>query len=209
MNFVLPSRKKIKSLSRKHAAKKREDIIKSLEKVKKIAITTDAWTSTKQRLGFLGITVHYYKKFILKSISLGVKKLSGSHTAENLAEALTDFLNEFRILEKIISITGDNASNMRAAAKLLNEANQFKIKFHGCFAHILNLTITAVIKSLKLDLDNEDEYSTFDFNKILCKCRKLVGLFSHSTHLNEQLLKEQENTENNTKLRLVQDVVTR
>ena len=65
----MPSRKKIKSLSKKFADKKRNDIKKALSKPNTIAVTTDAWTSTKQRIGYLGLTDLYYKKFVLKSIS--------------------------------------------------------------------------------------------------------------------------------------------
>ena len=53
VKFSIPSRKKIKSLSKKLAAKKREDLKKALSKANQIAVTTDAWTSTKQRIGYL------------------------------------------------------------------------------------------------------------------------------------------------------------
>ena len=131
-----------------------------------------------------------------------MKRLFGSHGAENLASALSWFFNEFEITKKVVSITGDNASNMRAAAELLN------IKYHGCFAHILNLIVTNAIKNLKMDLSEDDEdLSHFKFSKVINKCRQLVGLFSHSTQLNEQLLEAQ--TDGQNKLCLIQDVVTR
>ena len=47
---------------------------KILEKLKEatslMAISVDAWTSVKQHLGFLGITVHFYIKNELQSVSL-------------------------------------------------------------------------------------------------------------------------------------------
>ena len=204
----MPSRKKISALSKKYAEKKREDIKQALSKADSIAITTDAWTSTKQRIGFLGVTVHYFKNFVLKSISLGVKKLTGSHSAENLASCLKGYFIDYGISGKIFSITGDNASNMRAAAEIL------KIKYHGCFAHILNLIVVSAIKKLKIDSsDDDEEDNLFEFSKVLNRCRKLVGLFSHSTHLNEILLEEQPivivKEKEQNKLILIQDVVTR
>ena len=116
--------------------------------------------------------------------------------------------SDFGISDKIFSITGDNASNMRAAAEIL------KIKYHGCFAHILNLIVVSSIKNLKIDLpDDDEEENSFEFYKILNRCRKLVGLFSHSTHLNEILLEEQPirivKEKEQNKLVLIQDVVTR
>ena len=110
------------------------------------------------------------------------------------------FCQIFGILNKVVSITGDNAANLRLAAEKL------KIKFYGCFAHTLNLIVQNALKNLnvssELNCEEEDSiYSTLE------KCRKQVGLFSHSTKLNDALDKEENS--NNTKVSLKQDVVTR
>ena len=47
--------------------------------------------------------------------------------------------------DKIVSITGDNAGNMRKAAKLLGKP------FISCFAHVLNLVVKNTIPNLKID----------------------------------------------------------
>lgn len=203
-NYVIPNRKDFRKLLKKEAKKKKNEIIQKLDKIEHVAVTTDGWTSTKQKYSYLGLTVHFFKNFALKTISLGVKRLQGSHTAENLATTLNDFFCEFNIKDKIISITGDNASNMRATARNLN------IRFYGCFAHILNLIVTNSIKNLKIDFDDENSViDEFSFAHVLKRCRSLVCLFSHSTHLNEKLLEDQEKDGKKSKLRLVQDVKTR
>ena len=104
-----------------------------------------------------------------------------------------------------MSITGDNASNIRAAARLLN------IQFYGCFAHILNLIVGSSFKFLELDNFDDNVDGDNSIKMVLTKCRKLVGLFKHSTQLNEQLCLDQlKYKKNNQKvLTLIQDVVTR
>ena len=77
MKFKLPSRRKLKNLVKKTAYNKREQIEKSLQNVEEIAITTDGWTSTKQNISYIGVSVHYYVGYTLHSLSLGVKRLNG------------------------------------------------------------------------------------------------------------------------------------
>ena len=199
-NYSVPKRKKIKKVVKFLADDQREKVKKSFENIENVAVTTDYWTSVKQKIGYVGLTVHFFEGFALKSVSLGVKRIIGSHTADNIKEVLLNFFESFGILNKVVSITGDNAANLRLAAEKL------KIKFYGCFAHTLNLIVQNALKNLnvssELNCEEEDSiYSTLE------KCRKQVGLFSHSTKLNDALDKEENS--NNTKVSLKQDVVTR
>ena len=112
-----------------------------------------------------------------------------------------------------MAIVGDNASNVKLAAQSLN------IKFYSCFAHVLNLVVTGAIKKLKIEhlTDDQKMNDLKDFPQVVQKCRKLVGLFSHSSQLTEQLLADQRHenmSQQKTKkkkrvLRLIQDVITR
>ena len=208
--FELPSRKSLKNLSRVHAKREREMIKKELESATDIAITTDAWTSTKQHLGFIGITVHYFANFVLKSVSIGVKCVYGHHDGRTLGEAIKAHCENFGIWSKVKAITGDNAGNMRLAASYLT------IPFYPCFAHILNRIIVTVLGNLKIDLKDDEDLSHSTVDSILHKLRRLVGLFNKSTILNEELLKAQQPINSTPKkgikvklLRLIKDVKTR
>ncbi len=79
-HFALPSRRKLKKYTREMAENKRNDIKKTLETVKEISVTTDCWSSTKQKIGFIGVTLHFYTNFVLNSLSLGVKKIKGDQS---------------------------------------------------------------------------------------------------------------------------------
>ena len=198
VSFKIPNRKKIKALVKDEAEERRVKIKEKFAKVDKVAITTDCWTSTKQKIGYMGITVHFYNEFVLHSISLGVKQLSGAHDSTYLATTIGQILTDYEIFHKCVAITGDNASNIKLAAHLLN------IPFYGCFAHILNLIVVNTLKTF--NSEENDDIDCNEMNSLISKCRKLVGLFNHSTKLNEQLLSEQEPAK---KLSLIQDVVTR
>ena len=95
------------------AEEKRNSVKKDLESADNIAITTDCWTSVKRKMCFLGITVQLINVFKSKSLSLGIKRIFGSHTAKNLYNALMSIFVEFGILDKIISITRDIAANIK------------------------------------------------------------------------------------------------
>jgi len=52
INFTNPSRRSLKRLAKKNAAAAKEAVKKTLEEVSEVAITTDAWTSTKKKWDF-------------------------------------------------------------------------------------------------------------------------------------------------------------
>ena len=204
-NFSPPSRRAIKKLAKQQVADEKEKVKTELGKIEHVAITADGWTSTKQKLGYVAATVHYFvKDLIMKSISLGVKRLPGSHTGERLADTIRAICDEFNIFNKVVSMTGDNAKNMHVAAKHL------KLPYISCFAHVLNRIVVTTLANLKIDVGNDESMP------VLVKCRKLIGTFNHSTQLTETLIEDQMKTNDQepdkskwTKLRLIQDVVTR
>ncbi len=99
--FAIPKRRSLKTLLTKKAAMKRNDIRIILSKVSYVAISTDCWSSTRKKIGFLGVTVHYFTNFSTRSLSLGVKRIEGAHTADNLVNYLNYILEFYNIREKV------------------------------------------------------------------------------------------------------------
>jgi hypothetical protein len=180
IDYKLPKRKAVLKEVNRLAIRKKTSITNELSNKAAVAITTDCWTSKNQKLGYIGITAHYFDQFILKTVCLGVKQLHGSHTAPYLAQVLTDVFEEHNIRDKITGLMGDNAATMPATARELN------IPFYGCLAHTLNLIIVNFMKDY---VDNDGDLSV-----LLQKCRSLVGLFSHSVKMTEQLREDQPST---------------
>lgn len=70
-------------------------------------------------MSYMGITAHFLEDAHIRSVLLGLKTLSSSHTAENIRESLRKTINEWNLEGKVNCIVTDNASNMVNAIRLL------------------------------------------------------------------------------------------
>ncbi|CAF1098726.1 unnamed protein product, partial [Brachionus calyciflorus] len=155
----IPSRKVIANMSDEHFLKKKNILVKMLEKVSFFNFTTDCWTSV-QNFSYLTLTAHYFTdQLSLRSICLAVRHVLGGHSSNNLTEYIKEILNEFKIVEKIGFFTTDNVNAM---GKTVKQIGKERIP---CFAHILHLIIKNTLKSIKdhsknseLSYDPEQEY---------------------------------------------------
>ncbi|KAJ0003142.1 hypothetical protein NQD34_018182 [Periophthalmus magnuspinnatus] len=85
-------------------------------KVSAVSLTADMWTSINTD-AYLAITCHYIGEDKLDTVLLGVEHFQESHTADNLAEAMTKQIEEWHNKSKVKCIVTDAASNMIACAK--------------------------------------------------------------------------------------------
>ncbi|KAJ6061220.1 hypothetical protein N7444_001916 [Penicillium canescens] len=86
---------------------------------KTIALSLYIWTS-QNHLPILGIIGHWLTdEFEYRERLLEFTELQGVHSGENLAIAVENMLTELSLEDKLISITGDNASNNEAMASEL------------------------------------------------------------------------------------------
>lgn len=122
-------------------------------KVSKLALTMDGWTSISGR-SYYGLTVHYInEEWENVALTLDFLPCHGNHTAEDIADLLLKCLEEYGIKEKVSGITMDNASVndkmmrvlMEREPTLFSEDNHFK-----CIAHILNLAAQDLMRTLNL-----------------------------------------------------------
>ncbi|KAK9364536.1 ribonuclease H-like domain-containing protein, partial [Lipomyces kononenkoae] len=119
-------------------------------KCKTIALSLDVWTS-KNNLPILGVIGHWLTEdFEYQEEVLEFKELEGPHSGANLADTVEELLIELDLEHKLISITGDNATNNERMASELFERLQERLPeplFRGidsyvrCLAHILNLVV--------------------------------------------------------------------
>ncbi|XP_050305078.1 E3 SUMO-protein ligase ZBED1-like [Anthonomus grandis grandis] len=155
-----------------------------------VSVTTDIWTSDSN-IAYVSLTCHFSYKDKLNSQVLSTDEISGSHTGENIGHTLKKILNEWGIIDKVVTIVSDNGSNIKNAVNV-----HLKKHNHPCVAHTLNLCVTDSIK------ENED------FSLICSKSRTLVSYFKHSVLATEKLKTTQVQM-GFPVLKIKQDVATR
>ncbi|KAK9366127.1 ribonuclease H-like domain-containing protein [Lipomyces kononenkoae] len=133
---------------------------------KTIALSLDIWTS-KNHIPILGIIGHWLTEdFEYRERVLEFTELRGIHSGENLAAAVEEMLVELGLQSKLITITGDNARNNEVMVSELYDSLkaedpekeplfQGEESFVRCLAHILNLIVKDILRTLKSD--NIDE----------------------------------------------------
>ena len=115
----------------------------------RVAITTDLWTATNQKMGYMAVTGHYIdNSWKLKSILLRFMYVPAPHTSERLADRLFDCLLDWNIDGKLSSITLDNCTTNDAMIPQLKKKLQLddllldgSLMHMRCATHILNLIV--------------------------------------------------------------------
>ncbi|KAL4596310.1 hypothetical protein ACB092_12G155100 [Castanea dentata] len=132
--FKLVSRNTLKSNILKIYDNEREKALKMLDKNgSRMAITTDMWTSSNKKRGFMVITAHFIDHtWMLQSRVLRFVYVSSSHTKDFLADVLVDCFLEWNIDRKLSTITVDNCSTNDAMIRLLlNKLDTSSLKLDG------------------------------------------------------------------------------
>jgi hypothetical protein len=123
-----------------------------------IALSLDAWTSSNH-ISIIGIIGHWLTPdFIYKGRVLEFAELRGTHSGENIAQVVFSMLQELNLQQKLLTITGDNASNNEAMVLFLHDLLKTQCpepQFLGldsyirCLAHILNLIVKDILRALQ------------------------------------------------------------
>lgn len=152
-----------------------------------ISLTTDMWTSN-QTISYMCVVAHYIDKhWRMQTRVLAFMELDPPHSGNVIAVALFDCVTEWKIENKIVSITLDNVSNNDAAVRDLKamfsvrRGTDFEAKyFHvRCCAHIVNLVVqdgTACMSTLVMNLRETVKYfkkSPSRLHKFVEICRSL------------------------------------
>ncbi|XP_052429876.1 E3 SUMO-protein ligase ZBED1 isoform X2 [Carassius gibelio] len=156
--------------------KTREIIAKDLKSVDFVALTTDMWSSINMT-PYITVTAHYISEdWELMAKCLETTFVPENHTAEALAEVLTEVVHDWDIEESNIScITTDNGANIVAAIRGL------KWPWLNCFGHNLNVAVNYSLQKEKPRTD-----------RAFGICRSINGAFSHSWQRRRELCTMQE-----------------
>ena len=173
-NYILPSRKALKTMVAKKFKEEKEKAREELQKATAVGLTSDMWTSIHMD-AYLAVTCHFVdSKDQLASILLKVGKLPESHTAANIAAVKHALTEEWGIRSKVACMVTDGAANMVASV------NSLQIRHSHCIAHALNLVV-------KKALDQ-----TEGLGNLRGKARRIAKYFRTSTLVRERLLELQQ-----------------
>ncbi len=135
------------------------NLLKNLSTNFKIFISLDEW-SNSNRLSFLIIMRFYYIKFWeYQKILLSFEQIEDKHIESNLSSITEWILQELDIQDRVMTVITDNVSNNNVMMTALDETLQtFSAILHLlCLAHVIQLTVKQLLKSLTLSLKNENE----------------------------------------------------
>lgn len=112
-----------------------------VSKASSLGMQLDGWTNVRNE-AIINIVITTPGPVFYKSIATG----SESHSAVNMCQLVEEVFDTIGP-NKFIGLVSDNAKNMTAMWKLLNEKDTFKhVQCYGCAAHCLNLLAGDIMK---------------------------------------------------------------
>ncbi|GBB83187.1 hypothetical protein RclHR1_00010069 [Rhizophagus clarus] len=186
--YRLPGKTSIKEKVVDHFDNMRKNIKLDVDKIPgKVSLTSDMWTSMLNNNSFLGLTIHFIdQEWNMQHFLLDIISFNDRHNTINITNTIMSVLAEFKIKEKVLALTTDNATTMLAvgrsiAEKLDDDGINSTFGHYCCAAHILNLAAqqglelidNAVIKVRQLMIKIKNSVIISDELRKLCKCAKI------------------------------------
>lgn len=115
-----------------------------------IRISFDLWTSPNT-LGIVAVVAHFLDKDLInRSLLIGMRRVRGSHSGENVAEVIIPILIEMGVVSKLGYFTTDNATTNDVTIDLILQSlrpdiPQPEARRVRCLDHIINLAAKAFL----------------------------------------------------------------
>uniref|UniRef100_A0A2N9GPW5 BED-type domain-containing protein n=1 Tax=Fagus sylvatica TaxID=28930 RepID=A0A2N9GPW5_FAGSY len=126
-NFKLVSRNTLKrDILKIYDYEKQKSMAKIDNNGSRVAITTDMWTSSNKKRGFMVVTGHYINdSWILESQIMRFIYVPSPHTKEVLSTVLLECLLEWNVDRKLSTVTVDNCTTNDAMMRILLEKLEY------------------------------------------------------------------------------------
>ena len=140
-----------------------ERVLLDLPPTAKLSIALDCWTSPFQQ-AFMAITGYFIDKdWKYRETLLGFEPLHGAHSGVNLSTILMELLQKYDIVNRVLAITTDNASNNNTLIENIQESiqslrlpNQALIVRIPCLAHVIQLSLRDLLGRIKANPKNDN-----------------------------------------------------
>lgn len=160
--FKVPSRNTIKNeifQVYEYEKAKTATILESISS--RVAITTDMWTASNQKKGYMAVTAHFIdESWTLQSCIMRFIYVPCPHTKEVLCDQLLECLMDWNMDRKLSCLTVDNCSTNDAMVESLLEKLDSSSLIAGgslfhmrCAAHILNLIVKDGLDVIKIGVE--------------------------------------------------------
>ncbi|KAJ1286326.1 hypothetical protein BS78_03G344600 [Paspalum vaginatum] len=136
---------------------RRSSVLDSLQSASSIALTSDIWNGNAKE-DYLSVVAHYVTKdWLLEKRIIGLRLIEVSHNAENISERVLSVIADWGCIDKVFSVTLDNASSNVAAMDKLKPALSGYVGtlflHQRCALHVINLIVKSGLKRFKPWLD--------------------------------------------------------
>ncbi len=102
---------------------------------------------------------YYIEFWKYQKVLLSFEQIENKYIESNLSSITEQILQELNIQDRVMTVITGNVSNNNVMMTALNETLQtFSTISHlSCLAHVIQLTVKQLFKSLTLSLENENE----------------------------------------------------
>jgi hypothetical protein len=157
-----PSAKTIQRRLQSTVKEQQQNILQKLPPGAKLSVALDCWTSPFQQ-AFMAVTGYFLDQdWNYREILLGFEPLHGTHSGVNLSSVLLGILQQHQIVDRVLAITTDNASNNNTLMSSIQESvqslelnNNMTIIRIPCIAHVIQLSLKQLLGQMKANPKNE------------------------------------------------------
>lgn len=189
-NFVIPCDKTVKTMINNAYTWGSEQLTELLRSdCIAASITTDFWTS-RAKHGYIAVTCSWVSiDWKLKEALLILQQVPYPHTGEIISRLLTEIFKKWNLEKKVIALTTDNGSNIKKAARLMENVDRLP-----CAAHTLQLTVGKGLDIVKV---------------LVLRAKRLIDFFHVSPKQSERLIAAQQELGYKKIVSVIGDVSTR
>jgi hypothetical protein len=182
----IPSARTIRRLLDTSVEVQQREILNKLPDGCRISIALDCWTSPFKQ-AFMAITGYFIDQdWNYHEVLLGFEHLYGSHTGSNLSNTVIQILQHYKIADRVLSITTDNATNNNTMMIGIQETVQSLLQSGSsifrvpCIAHVIQLCLQELLGKLKAVPENDEAESEWSSKRNLdlqtkCSTRSIVN----------------------------------
>lgn len=157
-----PSPRTISRRLRSIAKERQQAVLRRLPVGAKLSLAIDCWTSPFQQ-AFMAVTGYFIDdEWNYREVLLGFEPLHGTHSGVNLSAMLMELLQQHQIVDRVLAITTDNASNNNTLMSNINESveslnldDSTTILRAPCIAHVIQLSLKQLLGQMEANPKNE------------------------------------------------------